>query len=659
MSFLLKITAGKNAGNEFTLHSGKNMVGRSRSSDVRVFNEDVSGKHFSIDIEEGVATLKNISGYGTRVDGVLVHQSTELRSGQVIEAGKSLKFIFETPETSIPQETDNNNQELTQATKFIGDIQADNTTAESDSSEETSVTKFATDINEVKEETEEEIVEQTSVTKFATDINEVKEETEEEIVEQTSVTKFAETVLIEQNELTSAPSGDQMELGTVVTDMPESISEETAHETNHFSTTEQVANTEVDTPTKLDETNNSFFSPAQDNENNTDPSGSDEFLEEQGMFFDEEDLDESEKTNANETQIVQTRMASMDEINFIKNQIKKQQQSRLFFKFLIFSLFVILLGVIWMLKSPPQEKVLSWPQQKDGNNTIYLTKQIPVFDQVFFEIYYPGWENAKVVPVNSDTVEIHTFLGKDADVSLVITVQREISDEFLYESRSNALQNTLRRLSERKNGQFNFENSITEFLRPDLGESENGLLVNKLAYQRDQDRQNSFFGILRFFRFEKTNYIVRAEVPEKEKLRALPILNSDTFIAINQSFVRNHWEGDDEYSKGDIASSIVGVKDELQRNSPMQYPRLEREIKSILAQALYEKNKTVYSEAKSLLVLLRARQQQWYNGQKIRWFSAIREDDTAEQMKVRNDSEAVFSVEGDKRRYDILRDYWE
>ena len=676
MSFLLKITAGKDAGSEFTLHSGKNMVGRSRSSDVRVFNEDVSGKHFSIEIENGVATLQNISGYGTRVDGVLVHQTIELRSGQVIEAGKSLKFIFEAPETSIPQEIDNNDQELTQATKFIGDIQADNTAVEPDSSEQTSVTKFADDIEQtsvtkfaadVQNESAEETIEQTSVTKFAADIVDITDETEEDIAEQTSVTKFAESVLAEQNDHTSVSSGNKTEIGTVVSDMPESspdeTSNETASETNGFSTVTRVANTEIGDSTKIDNSGSNFFSiSSQNNESNTDSSDSDDILEEQGMFFDEEDLDESEKTNANETQIVQTRMASMDEINFIKNQIKKQQQSRLFFKFLIFSLFVVLLGVIWMLKSPPQEKVLSWPQQKNGDNIIYLTKRIAVLDQGFqnggFDIYYPDWKNSKVVPVNPNIVEIHTFLGKEADVPLIITVQREISDEFVYENRINALQSTLRRLSERKNEQFNFDSSPTsEFLRPDFGESENGLLVDKLAYQRDTG--NSFFGILRFFRFEKTNYIVRAEVPAEEKLRALPILNSDTFIAIHPSFIRSHWEGNDEYSKGNIVRTIVGVKDELQRNSPMQYPRLEREIKGILAQSLYEKNKTVYKEAKSLLVLLRTRQQQWYNGQKIRWFSAVRENDTAEKMKVRNDCEAVFSVEGDKRRYDILRDYWE
>ena len=676
MSFLLKITAGKDAGSEFTLHSGKNMIGRSRSADVRVFNEDVSGKHFSIEIADGVATLQNISGYGTRVDGVLVHQTIELRSGQVIEAGKSLKFIFEAPEAAAEAETDNNEAELTGATKFIGDVQLDNTGAETDSSEQTSVTKLADELeqtsitkfaSDVQEEPAEENTEETSVTKFVTDITDGNDETEDDISEQTSITRFADPVIAEQDNNSSNTIADATEIGTVVSNISKTnideISNENSDGSDDFSNATQAVNTETENLTRIDSSGGDFFSTSsQNNENNTGMSDSEDFLEEQGMFFDEEDSDESEKTNANETQIVQTRMASMDEINFIKNQIKKQQQSRLFFKFLIFSLFVVLLGVIWMLKSPPQEKILSWPQKKNGNNTIYLTKQIAVFNQGFkngcFDIYYPDWQNAKVVSVNPNVIEVHTFLGKDADVPLLITVQREISAEFVYENRAKALQNTLRRLAERKDEQFNFDSSPTsEFLIPGFGESENGILVDKLAYQRDTG--NSFFGILRFFRYEKTNYIVRAEVPAEEKLRALPILNGDTFIAIHQNFVRTHWEGNDEYTKGDIARTIIGVKDELQRNSPMQYPRLERDIKSILAQAMYERNKTIYSDARSLLVLLRTRQQQWYNGQKIRWFSAVRENNTAEKMKVRNDCEAVFAVAGDKRRYDILRDYWE
>ena len=688
MSFLLKITAGKNAGSEYTLHEGKNMIGRSRSSDVRVFNEDVSGKHFSIEISGGTATLQNISGYGTRVDGILVHQTMELCSGQVIEAGKSLKFIFEAPDGDDVQQVDNSDSELTQATKFIGDVPSDLQGLEQDSSEQTSVTKFADDVeqtsvtkfaSDVLETSEEENIEETSVTKFASDLPEEHEDStieetsvtkfaadisdfnkdSEENSEQTSVTRFADSDSVEQTGITSA---DATSIGTVVSPQAgeDDNADSTVNETADYTGMTHLDRTADGSATRLEATTNDFFPSGTQYGDRT--AAEDENLDEHGMFFDEDDLEDSEKTSSNETQIVQTRMASLEEINFIKNQIKKQQQSRLFFKFLIFSLFVVLLGVIWMLKSPPQEKVLTWPNRKEGKATIYLTKRVGAFEKGFqqggFDIYYPGWEKAKVSAITPDIIEIRTFLGKDADVPLIISVQREISDEFIYENRVNALQNALRRLSERKNEQFNFDNSPTlEFLKPDARESENGIPVNKLAYQRDTG--NSYFGILRFFRYERVNYIIRAEVPAEEKLRAFPILNSDTFVSINLMFVRKHWEGDDEYTKGDIKRAIVGVKDELQRNSPMQYPRLEREIKNILAQSMYEKNKSVYEEASSSLILLRARQQQWYNGQKIRWFSAVRENNKAEKMKVRNDCEAVFSVIGDKRRYDILRDHWE
>ena len=663
MSFLLKITAGKNTGSEFTLRDGKNLVGRSRSSDIRVFNEDVSGKHFSIDINGETATLNNISGYGTRVDGVLVHQSIELASGQVIEAGNTLKFIFEATGSEEASEAENNTLELTGVTKFVGDAESSEESADSSemtsvtrfSDEQTAATKFSSDLPVKEEEDAEESIEETSVTKFASDIP-VKEEDAEESIEETSVTKFASGIPDEKKDGDTDFNKTNISSSASETLLETSFSAKTGRDETVVSDSTRMEYTEMGDKTKAD---GSFTSFAKTLSEDSTASGTEDYEDEQGVFFADDDLAESEKTNANETQIVQTRMASMEEINFIKGQIKKQQQGRLLFKFLLFSLFVVLLGIIWMLRAPQQEKILSWPQKSAG---VYLTDSEAAFGQGakqgFFDVYYPQWANAKVMRTSPDSFEIHSYLGKKADVPLVILVQREVSDEFVYEKRTKALQSMLRRLSERKNEQFNFDSTpTTEFLRPAAGQSENGIMVDKLAYQRDTG--HSFFGILRFFRHGRVNYIIRVEVPAEEKLRAFPILNTETFLIIAPLFVRSHWEGHDEYTKSHIAGNIVGVKDELQRDSPMQYPRLEREIKSILAQALYEKNTSVYKEAREMLLNLRSKQQRWYNGQKIRWFSAIRENNNAEKLKIRNDCEAVFSVIGDKRRYDILRDHWE
>jgi hypothetical protein len=385
--------------------------------------------------------------------------------------------------------------------------------------------------------------------------------------------------------------------------------------------------------------------------------------EEQGAFFANDDLDESEKTNANETQIVQTRMANMEEINFIKDQIRKQRQSRLFLKCSILALLFVFLGIIWILKAPQQEKILSWPQKSEQGRTVYLSGYQPAFGKGYkdggFDIYYPMSENTKLLNSNPDTVTINTFIGKKADVPLSIILQKEESMEFIYENRSLALKNMMRRLSEKKDALFNFDyTSNKSFLIPSNGPAQNGILCDTVAYQLDTT--DSKFGILRFFRNGNINYILRVEVPAEEKQRALPILANDTFIIFSPAFVSSHWEGDDEYTKGEMERIMLGVKDELlNRNSPMQYSRVERLIKSILAQAMYNQQKKLFSEAMELLGILRDRQQQWYNGQRIRWFSALRENNISEKTKIRNECEAVFSIDGDKRRYDILRDYWE
>ena len=54
-------------------------------------------------------------------------------------------------------------------------------------------------------------------------------------------------------------------------------------------------------------------------------------------FFEEDDSDSTEKTNINETQMLQTRIASIDEINYIKDQVKRRQQKRFLVRAAVFA----------------------------------------------------------------------------------------------------------------------------------------------------------------------------------------------------------------------------------------------------------------------------------------------------------------------------------
>ena len=672
MSYLLKIVAGREVGREFPLEAGENLVGRSRSARIRVFHEDVSGKHFIIEVLEDQVRLRNLSSYGTRLDGILVRDAVEIHSGQTIEAGKSLKLILEQAAEQESPETSEVSDE-TSVTRFLSDL-PEHPLPEPDpveSEDLTGITRFSTDLSafSAEEDNSDSEEDRTSVTKFATEISGTDAE---QISSDRKAHSPQETVADEPlpvpNPLPPAaeqspnPSQEEKTGSLFETCPPEQAEETGTFPDRVFPSLDDNAGSVTESDATVLKEN---FLSGPSEETCSSPELKQEtspLLEEQGVFF-EEELDDSEKTNPNETQILQTRMASMDEINFIKSQIRKQQQSRLFFKFLIFVLFVVLLGIIWMLKSPMQEKTLSWPRETSNGQSVYRIGYARGFEKGFqnggFDVYYPKWENVRLDSEKKDRLVIHSFLGKKGEVPLTIILQREESNDFLYENRATAMRNMLRRLSEHKEELFNFDQTPNVgYLVPAVGSPDNGILCNVTAYQRDSG--SSWFGILRFFRNEKYNYILRAEVPAEEKLRALPVLSRETFLYISPAFVKAHWEGSDEYTRGDLDRLLLGVRNELlNHNSPMQYPRLELAIKSILAQAYSSRQSKQYSEAMELLLNLRDKQKQWYNGQKIRWFSAHREKNKAEQTKIRNESEAVFSIPGDKRRYDILRDYWE
>ena len=82
------IEKGDPQGAVFVLHEGENLLGRSRAANIRVNAPDVSGRHAEILVDRDKATLRNLSQFGTCVDGHLVSGDTVLVSGQSIEIGK-------------------------------------------------------------------------------------------------------------------------------------------------------------------------------------------------------------------------------------------------------------------------------------------------------------------------------------------------------------------------------------------------------------------------------------------------------------------------------------------------------------------------------------------------------------------------------------------
>lgn len=90
-TFKLQIETGEQAGAEFILREGDNIIGRSRSVEVQLTAADVSSRHARITLKDGAASVVNLSQYGTSVGEQKLSggETAPLEPGQLVRVGKT------------------------------------------------------------------------------------------------------------------------------------------------------------------------------------------------------------------------------------------------------------------------------------------------------------------------------------------------------------------------------------------------------------------------------------------------------------------------------------------------------------------------------------------------------------------------------------------
>ena len=396
--------------------------------------------------------------------------------------------------------------------------------------------------------------------------------------------------------------------------------------------------------------------------------GAEEFFEEEdsgdktnpdpddiATFFEEEESDSTEKTNINETQMLQTRIASIDEINYIKDQVKRRQQKRFFVRAAVFASIAFALFVIWHLRAPQQESVLSWPMNGKQQAIGFAVPFEKGWKNGGFDIFYPDCGKRTVIQKNNkNKLEIDSFIGKERNVPIKITVIREKSSVILEESRKQSFTRLLTEKMKNKKELYTFDkNSSTIFLG-----AHNGIMCNVITYQKDYNNK-SFWGKLYYFKYGEFAYHLTAEIPFDDKNRAKQLLEDNNFIDISKRFEYLYWEGSGDFRRGDILTRIDEIEDDVRRKSPFQISNLERGIQSILIQASLDSNAKLKEKGLELLEKLRKNEDELYREYVGKWLLAKATDDTQLKQKIRNVSEGVFSLETDRRRNLILQDIWE
>jgi pSer/pThr/pTyr-binding forkhead associated (FHA) protein len=90
--FRVEIISGELAGSAHPLKPGDNVIGRSRSAEIRLASMDVSGRHARISLAGSRIFVENLSQYGTFVDGEPVTGRREISPGQVLKMGKETEI---------------------------------------------------------------------------------------------------------------------------------------------------------------------------------------------------------------------------------------------------------------------------------------------------------------------------------------------------------------------------------------------------------------------------------------------------------------------------------------------------------------------------------------------------------------------------------------
>lgn len=104
MNIKLRVVHGRPAGQELTFGPGEYYFGRGPECQVRFTSDGVSRQHCRLHVEDGRATLRDLSGgNGTLVNGALLTEERVLRDGDQVQIGPvALAVRLDTSRHELP-----------------------------------------------------------------------------------------------------------------------------------------------------------------------------------------------------------------------------------------------------------------------------------------------------------------------------------------------------------------------------------------------------------------------------------------------------------------------------------------------------------------------------------------------------------------------------
>jgi hypothetical protein len=354
----------------------------------------------------------------------------------------------------------------------------------------------------------------------------------------------------------------------------------------------------------------------------------------------------------NETMIMSTRVASMEEMDMLRKTRKPKINKRVIMLAAALAVSAGIVGTSFVVSQTNIENPLTWPMDGDKFNDEVIIPNIGVEND--FILYFPRHRSMQVVK-ESNRIMALTRIGKRRDVSCRIIFNMNKSLDNLAVSRPKGFKAWQDKMMS-MGGQWNFDVDSNVHFRG----KENGLPYQMARYTRSVDKA-AWFGVVMYIKDRDWELILQKEIPSSERYRGESLLVNTPFISVTPRYVLNHWEPSDVTFDMSVQDMLGEARLMLNRTvaTPRMWPHILNLLRSIMATSLRANDMATYALAMDFLRDLRNKQSQWLNNQKISYFGAQAKNLPKLAATIRQDCLTVFSDEDDFRCHQLRNDKWE
>jgi hypothetical protein len=367
--------------------------------------------------------------------------------------------------------------------------------------------------------------------------------------------------------------------------------------------------------------------------------------------------EEEQKTNQmdlssdNETMMMQTRVASLDELEILRKTRKPKMKKWVILLAVGMLASAALVALSYLVSQTNIENPITWPKDGDKFNDQVIVPEIGVGND--FIIYFPKHKSTKSVK-EPNRIMAMTRLGKRYDVPCRVIFQMNRSVDNLSLSRKKGFAAWQEKMMA-AGGQWNFDLDPQVYFRG----KEHGLPYQMARYTRSVEKE-AWFGVVMYIKDRDWELILQREIPSSERYRGELLLVDTPFMSASPRYVMNHWEIGDVLLERPVQEMLDEAKQLLDRAIPLprMWPHILNLLRNVLASSLKTNDTATYSEAMEMLRDLRIKQSKWLNNQTISYRTALSKDQGKQAAIIRQDCVTVFSDEDDLRCHELRNNQW-